>query len=125
MSSDFALVFDALRGVLKKQAKVFAVQKDETEYYCLETRKPSPFPQQKGGPLFFGAVRVGKAYVSYHLLPLYMNPALAKQVPPTLKKRMQGKSCFNFKTMPDRELLKELDGVNAAAVKDWKARGWV
>jgi hypothetical protein len=124
-ATDFVPVFDALRGVLQKRVKQLNVQKDSAEYYCLETRKPSPFPQHKGKPMFFAAVRMGKAYVSFHLLPLYMNPALAKQVPPALKKRMQGKACFNFKTVPDRELLRDLDGLNVAAVKDWKARGWL
>lgn len=124
-ATDFEPVFEALRGALSKRAKQFSVQKDTADYYCLESRKPSPFPQHKGAPLFFAAVRLGKAYVSFHLLPLYMNPALVKQVPPALKKRMQGKACFNFKIAPDRELLRELDDLTATAIKDWKAKDWI
>src|SRR5579884_2661252 len=99
-TTDFALVFDALRGVLRKHAKTLAVRKNEPGLYHLGTRCPSPFPQHKGHPMFFAAVKVGKSYVSLHLLPLYMNPALTKQVSPALKKRMQGKACFKFKTVP-------------------------
>jgi hypothetical protein len=47
------------------------VPETETEY-ALVTRSPSPFPQHKGHPLDFGSLHVGKAYVSLHLMPLYM-----------------------------------------------------
>jgi hypothetical protein len=32
--------------------------------------------------MYFGSVRLGKAYVSFHLMPLYMCPVLAKSIPP-------------------------------------------
>lgn len=54
-----------------------------------------------GRPAWFGAVVMGKAYVSYHLIPVYMYPDLLKGVSPQLRQHMQGKSCFNFKTADD------------------------
>jgi hypothetical protein len=60
-----------------------------------------------GRPLFIASLQVGKNYVSYHLMPLYMNPTLQAAVSPALRKRMQGKSCFNF-TSIDRDQLAEL-----------------
>jgi hypothetical protein len=57
--------------------------------------------------MWFGVVRAGKAYVSYHLMPVYSHAALAARISPALKKRMQGKSCFNF-SKPDPELFEEL-----------------
>jgi len=123
-TTDFLPVFDALRDVLRKQSKKLAIQKDEPGYYALDSRKPSPLPQHKGRPMPLGAVKLGKASVSYHLVPLYTDPALMKHVPPALKKRMQGKACFNFKAAPDRELLRELGDVTEIAVKHWKAKGW-
>jgi hypothetical protein len=51
-----------------------------------------------------------------------MNPPLTKQVPPLLKKRMQGKTRFNFKLAPDREMLAELKRLTAASIKDWRRR---
>ena len=57
--------------------------------------------------LCFGGVRAGKAYVSFHLIPVYASAELQKSISPELKKRMQGKSCFNFKA-PDQKLFKEL-----------------
>jgi hypothetical protein len=42
--------------------------------------------------MYFGSVRLGKAYVTFHLMPLYMCPVLVHKVPPGLKRRMQGKT---------------------------------
>jgi len=35
---------------------------------------------------------------------------------------MQGKTCFNFKAVPEPELLKTIKQLVAAAVTDWKAK---
>jgi len=40
-------------------------------------------------------------------MPVYINPKFLKGISPDLKKRMQGKSCFNFKIV-DESLFKEL-----------------
>ena len=66
-----------------------------------------PIPFLKGKELWFGAVRVGKRYVSYHLMPIYVFTDLLENLSPELKKRMQGKSCFNF-TRVDEALFREL-----------------
>jgi len=49
-------------------------------------------------------------------MPLYMSTTLEKQISPELKKRMQGKTCFNFKTTPDPKLITDLKKLTAAAV---------
>src|SRR5271165_2289925 len=105
MTRDFAIVFATLKPVLAKHAKELSVKTDTSSKYTLVGKCASPFPQHKGQPLEFGSAVVGKAYVSFHLMPLY---ELAKNISPELKKRMQGKTCFNFKTGPDPELLAEL-----------------
>jgi hypothetical protein len=63
--------------------------------------------------LFFGAVKIGKRYVSFHLMPVYVNPELLDGMSPELRKRMQGKSCFNF-TRADDALFAELETLTAA-----------
>lgn len=75
--------------------------------------------------MWFGSVRKGKAYVSLHLIPLYMNPPLLSAVSPGLKKKMQGKTCFNFKAAPEPELLKDIEQLVEAALKDWTAKNYV
>ena len=97
---------------------------DTAAEYTLVTKRPSPFPQHKGHPLQFGSVVVGKVYVSYHLMPIYMSPPLQKMVTPALQKRMQGKSCFNFKTELEPELLNNLSSLTEAAWKQWRDQHW-
>jgi hypothetical protein len=61
-------------------------------------------------------VRQGKGYVSYHLMPVYTHAELAAKISPALRKRMQGKSCFNFKTV-DAALFAELGVLTAAGAE--------
>jgi len=102
-ADNFAKTFHALKMVFAKYAKQLQIIADTREKYYLETRAPS----YKGKPLFFGAVIRGRAYVSFHLMPLYWDPSLARGISAGLKARMQGKSCFNF-TVPDAVLFREL-----------------
>jgi hypothetical protein len=125
MAADYAAVFAALKPVLAKYANRLAVKADTPVEYTLVTKSASPFEQHKGQPLHFGSVRMGKAYVSFHLMPIYMCPALIKSIPPALKKRMQGKTCFNFKTELEPELLAGLAGLTEAGFKRWSEEKWV
>ena len=111
--------------MLGKYAKRLTVKADSEAEYTVLTRKASPFPQHKGQPMYFGSVRRGKAYVSFHLMPLYMCPPLTGAIPAGLKRRMQGKTCFNFKHVPEPETLAELQALTAAAVKFWAAKKWL
>jgi hypothetical protein len=117
--SDFSGIFATLKPVMPEQEGRFAVQTDTSSEYSLVTKRPSPFPQHKGQPMWFGAVKLGEAYVSFHLMPLYMSPTLEKGLSSALKKRMQGKTCFNFKAVPDRELLADLKKLTAACAAAW------
>jgi hypothetical protein len=72
-----------------------------------------------GRPLYVAGVQVNRAYVSYHLMPIYMNQALQIAVPAVLRKRMQGKSCFNF-TSIDPDLLHALSALTDRAIGSFK-----
>ena len=125
MADEFAAVFAALKPVLTSHAKQLAVKADTPIEYALVTKCASPYPQHKGHPMDFGSVHVGKAYVSFHLMPIYMCPALQKSITPALKKRMQGKTCFNFKTEPEAELIADLAHLTEAAFQQWSKQKWV
>ena len=125
MAADFAPVFTVLKPVLAEYANRLAVKADTSVEYTLVTKSASPFPQHKGQPMFFGSVRLGKAYVSFHLMPLYMCPALTTRIAPALKKRMQGKTCFNFKSDPEPELIAALRRLTEAAFHQWSEQKWV
>ena len=116
-ADDFAKTFYALKIVFAKYEKSLKVTADTREKYYLETRSPS----YKEKPLFFGAVIRGRAYVSFHLMPLYWEPGLAKGIPANLRKRMQGKSCFNF-VAPDASLFRELGKLTARGFALYKRK---
>jgi hypothetical protein len=54
-------------------------------------------------PLFFASIAINKNYVSFHVFPVYMYPDLLDKVG-DLKKRMQGKSCFNFRKLTEEQV---------------------
>jgi hypothetical protein len=114
---DFPAVFAALKKILNPYEKHLSIVRYKPEFYYLET----VLPCHTGKPVCFGAVRLGKNYVSYYLMPVYMNPELQKRISPELKKRMQGKSCFNF-TEVDSVLFRELAALTAAGFKGFRAR---
>lgn len=101
--NDFNQVFAKLKSILKPYVKKMDVAEDSQTYYLLNTR----YIMKNKQPLCFGGVRLGKAYVSFYLMSVYASPDLLKTMSPELKKRMQGKSCFNFKEV-DESLFKEL-----------------
>jgi len=125
MADDFATVFGVLRGLLVDHADRLSIKADSPVEFTVTTKVASPFPQHKGELMWFASVRVGKAYVSFHLLPVYMDPGLNAVITPSLKKRMQGKACFNFKSSPDVELLAGLRALTNAAIETWTEKGWM
>jgi hypothetical protein len=109
--SNFEEVFRRLKAVLKWHEKKLVVAQDSQTYYLLNTR----YVMKNKQPLCFGGVRLGKAYVSFYLMAVYAFPDLLKDLSPELKKRMQGKSCFNFKEVDDK-LFKELTQLTKVCV---------
>jgi hypothetical protein len=121
--TEFIPVFKGLRGILAEYAPNLKVVHDKPDNYYLDTHTIGANKR----PISFGGVRIGKAYVSYYLMPIYgpeprdgMSPAMS----PALKKRMQGKACFNF-TQVDPALFKELAKVTKRGYQYWRELGWV
>lgn len=116
--TEFTTVFEELKSILKPYAKKMNVAQDTDTYYLLNTRHIMKNKQ----PLCFGGVRLGKNYVSFYLMTVYAWPDLLKAMSPELKKRMQGKSCFNFKSVDKRLFteLKTLTKAGAAKFSDEK-----
>lgn len=100
---DFAIVRDRLRAILNRHVPPLVVTADGPGGYSLSVdRDDIPEPQR-----YFGGVRVGKSYVSFYLMPVYAIPDLLDDISPDLRKRMQGKSCFNFNRL-DEPVMREL-----------------
>lgn len=110
VKNDFGPVYDKLKTIMQKYERgsiKSAPYGSRPNSYCL-MGPPSEFCH--GKPSWFGAVTTGKAYVSYHLMAVYASPGLLNDISPELKKRMQGKSCFNFKEV-DETLFRELSAL--------------
>ena len=137
-AADLPAVFAELRRRLCVHEDAFRASSNLTDANRPSSRKvdePSPgdtymllgAPHEKyPDGMVFAGVKQQKRYVSYYLMPVYTEPELAGAVSPDLRKRMQGKSCFNF-TKVDEGLFDELmdlteKGREAYAVKGWPAR---
>src|SRR4029077_6021178 len=81
-------------------------------------------PVHRGKPFWFAAIRMGKSYVSYHFMPVYIHAPMQKRIPPELKKRMQGKACFNFSEV-DPALFRQLAELTAAGFECYRAMKYV
>ncbi len=90
-------IFDKLKSILANYEPQFMVVHDESDHYYLNTKRLD----KNLKPEFFGAARIKKTYVSFHLMPVYYYPELLNNISPALRKKMQGKSCFNFKIIDD------------------------
>ena len=112
----FEAVFAALREVLAAYSDLLLVTVDKPGDYQISSRT---LKDRTGRPLFVAAVQIKKNYVSYHLLPLYMNPALQKKVSPELKKRKQGKACFNFTEIAP-EQIRDIAGLTSECIEVFK-----
>ena len=90
---EFAIVFENLKSILKPYTSKLTLKGNTEDSFYLE----GAFNEKWKKELFFASAQVKKNYVSFYLMPVYMYPELLKNISPELKKRMQGKSCFNFK----------------------------
>jgi hypothetical protein len=88
----FPGVFAQLKEVFQPLAPPLTVINDSPGDYFVVGTPSAKYPI--GEP--FGAIMIKKNYVSYHLMPVYVFPDLLDGLPDRLRKRMQGKSCFNF-----------------------------
>lgn len=116
--TDFAVVFARLKALLARHASALIVTADSDAGYSLDATGG----QGKFRPLFFGGVQIKKNYVSFYLMPVYVYPDLLAGVSEPLRRRMQGKSCFNF-TKLDDALLAELDALTVAGLARYRAEG--
>ena len=118
--SQFQQVFAELKSIFKPYEKKMDVLADDDTSYMLNTR----FIMKNKQPLCFGGVRLGKNYVSVYLMSVYASPELLRQMSPELKKRMQGKSCFNFKEV-DQKLFAELKTLTKAGAAKFTNQNFV
>ena len=106
--TDFDAIDRRLREILEPLRSKLVATKDEPGVLSLEI---SGFEGKPYG--YVAGIRRGKRYVSYYLMSVYAFPDLLKSMSPELRRRMQGKSCFNFTTV-DEPLFGELALITTA-----------
>jgi hypothetical protein len=113
--TEFATVEGRLREILEPYRGRLVATKDGPDGLTLE------IPGLEGKPWgYVAGTRLGKRYVSLYLMPVYAFPDLVEALSPDLRRRKQGKSCFNFATV-DESLFAELAGVMAAGFERYLA----
>ncbi len=119
-TADFSEILSALKLGIKPHEKHLTVIYDNDKGYYLN----AAYSDKYNRDIFFAAVEIKKNYVSYHLFPVYMFPVLLEDISPELKKRMQGKACFNFKS-PDKKLFAELKSLTKTGFQTMKQNGFI
>ena len=113
--ADLEGVHARLRGLLEPYRRDHSVTADGPGGLTLEV------PGLEGRPWgYVAGTRLGKRYVSFYLMPVYADPALATSISPALRRRMQGKSCFNF-TVIDEALFAELAELASRGIPGFRA----
>ena len=113
-------LFDRLAAMFAPYRSTLLAKSDEPGNLYLETPPSAAYPSG----LFFGAVKIGKRYVSFYLMPVYVHPDLMDGMSPELRKRMQGKFCFNF-TRSDEALFGELETLTGAGFARFQQDGTI
>ena len=109
-------VHDRLRAILSPFRDDLSVTRDGPGGLVIEV------PGLEGKPWgYVAGTRLGKRYVSFYLMPVYASADLAASISPDLRKRMQGKSCFNFTTV-DEILFGELADLAARGSPAFRAQ---
>jgi hypothetical protein len=112
---DLDAVHDRLRAILDPYRDDLSVTREGPGGMALEV------PGLEGKPWgYVAGTRQGKRYVSFYLMPVYASSELAATISPDLRKRMQGKSCFNFTTV-DEGLFAELKALVARGIPGFRA----
>ena len=107
----FTEIEDRLREIVEPLRSKLVATRDGPGDLALE------IPGLEGKPWgYVAGIRRGKRYVSYYLMSVYAEPAIAAGMSPELRRRMQGKSCFNF-TKVDTSLFRELEALTAVSIE--------
>ena len=110
-SVDLGAVHERLRAILAPYRRELTVAKDGPEGMTLE------LPGYEGQPWgYVAGTRVGVRYVSFYLMGVYGQPDLLDGMSPELRRRMQGKSCFNFSKVDDG-LFAELEALTKKSIE--------
>lgn len=117
---EFKLAFEGLKNILLPYSEELDLVIDEVDNFYINTN----FVMKNKKPMYFGSAKINRNYVSFHLIPVYVFLELIEKISPELRRRMQGKSCFNFKNV-NEALFAELTELNKNGYSKYKEAGYV
>ena len=94
MTDSRQAVFECIKAMFAAHARRCLITTDNATDYFLATQEVRA---KDGYRTQLGGVALKKNYVNAHLMPVYVHPELLKDISPSLRKQMKGKSCFNFR----------------------------
>jgi hypothetical protein len=129
MSKEFESIYGKLRAILQKHRGTLHVKDDTPACYRLEGSAGPASLRAWGGKMKkptipVAWVQIRKAYVSYHLMGICGNAALRDSMSKALKARMQGETCFHFKS-DDEALFRELEELTVRSIAGFKKAGFI
>ena len=113
---EFEATFATLKDLLRKQAPNALVVRDVPGDFQIAS---PTLVDRVGRPLTLAMLQIKKSYVSFHLMPVYVEPTLRDTLSPALQKRMQGKACFNFVTIEPADA-RELSALTKKGIAGFK-----
>jgi hypothetical protein len=117
VGADFPVVAARLRAIIEAHSDGLLFTELPTGAVKVE-RPPGTAPSD-----YVAGTRIGKTYVSYYLMPVYALPELLLDISPALRRRMQGKACFNF-TKVDDAVFAELATLTATGIARFRDFHW-
>lgn len=118
--NDSEVIFEHLKNILIEYSEGMVVTIDEKDNFYLNTHHI----MKNKKSLYFASTKINKNYVSYHLMPVYVFPELLDSTTPELRRRMQGKSCFNFRQI-DETLFGELKVLTQKGYAKFEEAGYL
>jgi len=94
-------IFNKLKDLIQPYETPNLVTTNNEKTYHLDYKLENPTAK----PEMFAAVMIKKNYVSMYYMPVYNKPELLTNISPELRKRMHGKSCFNFTDENDESII--------------------
>jgi hypothetical protein len=110
-------------------AQSLSVNENTPAFYCLAgTPGPATLHAWRGKmkrpTIPVAWVKIGKSYISYHLMGVSTNAKLRGTLSKELRARMQGTSCFNF-TVVEEGLFAELDQLTGGSIAAFRNAGFI
>jgi hypothetical protein len=117
-------IYSALKTLLKKHAKPFAVEPYPGKKGIMLYSKDEVMALGKKQRMCFAGLMEHKSHVGFYFMPMYTDPSLKKKIAPEFAKLLKGKSCFHIRKVSP-ELLKQADEALKLGFDAYKKNGWV